>query len=381
TKKQEQARLGYVWLLVVGGLFVIRMLVDTKLMRRPLLEPNLSTGGMVFIGCSLLIFLMANIVASKPSVADLEGQVYAERLVQREATSEDDDSLTRHGPGYPLLSTIPNLLTIASSSSVSKEHQYANAAKVMAIIANLAIVVGLVIIGSRHFGSMKTGVAVAAVFLMLPYTAIWNAHPKHVIPAALMVWAVVCYRRPTVAGVFVGLAAGVLYYPLFLIPLWFSFYWSRGKWRFLAGTGITLALMAGSLAFVSEDRVHFVAQLRMMFGFWLPLQDNLTGVWGLGWDPVYRLPILVAFIAMSVTFALWPSRKNLGTLICCSAALMAATQFWHGHNMGGGMYLAWYAPLALLTIFRPNLEDRVAISVLAESWRRRRNGEGLTKAA
>ena len=37
--------------------------------------------------------------------------------------------------------------------------------------------------------------------------------------------------------------------------------------------------------------------------------------------------------------------------------------------------MAWYLPLVLLTIFRPNLEDRVALSVLGEGWfpRRRAN--------
>ena len=49
---------------------------------------------------------------------------------------------------------------------------------------------------------------------------------------------------------------------------------------------------------------------------------------------------------------------------------MLATQFWHAH--GGGLYMGWYLPLLLLTIFRPNLEDRVALSVLGESWLERR---------
>ena len=45
-------------------------------------------------------------------------------------------------------------------------------------------------------------------------------------------------------------------------------------------------------------------------------------------------------------------------------------QFWH--TSSEGVYLAWYLPLLLLTIFRPNLEDRVALSTLGESWLIRR---------
>ena len=45
---------------------------------------------------------------------------------------------------------------------------------------------------------------------------------------------------------------------------------------------------------------------------------------------------------------------------------MLATQFWHGNN--GGIYLEWYLPLVLLTMFRPNLEDRLAAAVVVGPW-------------
>jgi hypothetical protein len=39
------------------------------------------------------------------------------------------------------------------------------------------------------------------------------------------------------------------------------------------------------------------------------------------------------------------------------------------------MAMAWYLPLVLLTVFRPNLEDRYALAVVPESrWGRRRSG-------
>jgi hypothetical protein len=42
--------------------------------------------------------------------------------------------------------------------------------------------------------------------------------------------------------------------------------------------------------------------------------------------------------------------------------MMVGAQFWHAY--GGGLYIAWFLPLLLLTIFRPNLEDRVALKVI-----------------
>jgi hypothetical protein len=192
----------------------------------------------------------------------------------------------------------------------------------------------------------------------------------HALPAALLVWAVLCYRRPLTAGIFIGLATSLVYYPLFLLPLWVSFYWRRGLMRFSLGVVAMLLVMAISLVFIPQ--ASYWENLKQMFGLWLPQREGLEGIWGgdLGWNAVYRIPVLAAFIAMSCTLAIWPPQKNLGTLLSCSAAVMVATQFWHGY--GGGLYMGWYLPLALLTVFRPNLEDRVALAVLGEGWGRRR---------
>jgi hypothetical protein len=146
--------------------------------------------------------------------------------------------------------------------------------------------------------------------------------------------------------------------------LWISFYWRRGLMRFSGGVLAMLVLMACSLAFIPQ--ASYWEKLKEMFGLWLPIQQGLEGIWGLGWNPLYRIPVLAAFVALSGTLAMWPAQKNLGTLLSCSAAVMVATQFWHG--WGGGLYMAWYLPLTLLTAFRPNLEDRVALAVLGEGW-------------
>ena len=53
---------GYIWLFAVSGLFMLRLLLDAFMVRRPLLEPNLTVGGLTFLGLSLFVFLMANVV-------------------------------------------------------------------------------------------------------------------------------------------------------------------------------------------------------------------------------------------------------------------------------------------------------------------------------
>jgi tRNA(Ile)-lysidine synthetase-like protein len=46
-------------------------------------------------------------------------------------------------------------------------------------------------------------------------------------PAVFLVWTVFAYRRPLIAGLLLGTAAGSVFFPLFLFPLWFGFY--RGR--------------------------------------------------------------------------------------------------------------------------------------------------------
>jgi hypothetical protein len=80
--------------------------------------------------------------------------------------------------------------------------------------------------------------------------------------------------------------------------------------------------------------------------------------------------VLAAFIAMMATLAIWPAPKNLGTLMSCTAAVLLGTQFWKAQN--GGLFMAWWLPVLLLVVFRPNLENRVALLVLHADWFPRR---------
>ncbi len=367
---------GYLMLLFVSALWLTRLLLDPAMVRRPLLEPNLSTGGLTFICCASFVFLMANVINSQPTRDDLQGPRRAEAMIERRTVDPQDDSLRRYGPGYAWLNLLPSLPTMTfydierSSAPEEKTSAYAVTAKTMAILSHLAVVMGIVMIGYRHFDNLRMGIGAATLYLIMPYTAQMTGRVEHVLPAALLVWAVLCYRRPLTAGIFLGLSMATVYYPFFLLPLWISFYWQRGLMRFVLGVAAMLVLMVVPLAFTSDSLEVFFSQVRQMFGLWVPALEGLEGVWGLAWDPIYRWPVLAAFVALSISFAIWPPRKNLGTLMSCSGALMVATQFWHGY--GGGLYIAWYLPLALLTVFRPNLEDRIALAVLGEGWLPRR---------
>jgi hypothetical protein len=181
-----------------------------------------------------------------------------------------------------------------------------------------------------------------------------------------------------IAGGLIGLAIGIIYYPVFLLPLWCSFYWERGVRRFATGVAAALTALVIGLWFTSPTIAIFAGQLRQMFGWIFPSSVSLEGFWAFpSYDPVFRLPVLAGFLVMMATMAIWPSPKHLGTLMSCSAAILLGSQFWKAHN--GGLFLAWFLPILLLVIFRPNLENRVALKALDTDWfiRRRKQRRSI----
>jgi hypothetical protein len=117
------------------------------------------------------------------------------------------------------------------------------------------------------------------------------------------------------------------------------------------------------LAWTSSHLHPFYDQVQQMFGLTTLSLANAEGFWAFH-DPAYRVPVMAAFFVLSASLALWPAQKNLGTLLGCSAAVLLGTQFWHAHY--AGIYMDWYLPLLILTIFRPNLEDRRALTAVRE---------------
>lgn len=428
---------GFIWLFVIEGAILLRLLFDPLMVRRPLLDPNLTTGGLVFIGGSMLIFLMANVVTSTPEIQREQGPALGPgypvlNMLPAIPTTPDAEVMSRKRWGGNLSTSVggkrleghsfegnepeegvvkraeETILVSQQTSAIERsgdvepsgttgeaanrdggfgadsslptkaaQPAYAALARTLAIAAHLAVLVGMLMIAHQHFGNFKAGAGCAALYLLLPYTAQMTGRVDHVLPAALLVWAVLMYRRPLVAGICLGLAAGLVYYPAFLLPLWLGFYRQRGIGRFASGVVGTMAVLTILLSLGGSE--NFKERLIQMYGLWLPWIENLEGVWGLGWQPIWRLPVLVAFILLAGLYSFWPRQKNLGTLMSCSATLMVAAQFWHG--FGGGLFIAWFLPLMLLTVFRPNLEDRVALKVIGGGPARRANLKNLDVTA
>jgi len=360
TGSDNLVNLGYSWLFGMGAFFVIRLFLDPLLVRRPKLDPNLTAGGLTFTGVAILVFLAANVVSNQPP----------ERL---EHVLARDQAWGLNSPGYRPLHYLATFVNLRPRDDVPPQpktdwpyppiHVQVPIARGVIMVAQFAVVLGMILIGYYHFESLHTGMAAAVLYLLLPYVGQMGGRIDHVVPAALLVWAMVAYRRPMVLGFLLGLAGGLIFYPLCLLPLGCSFYWQRGLRRYLAGTLLAIVVLIVLLAVLAGSRESFLAQLGQMFGATLFPRDNIVGFWQ-AYRPAYRIPVLALFLVLCGSLALWPAQKNFGTLLSCSATVMLASQFCH--TFEGGLYMAWYLPLLVLTSFRPNLEDRVALNTVIE---------------
>jgi hypothetical protein len=349
---------GYLWLILACVYFLIRCLLDLALVRRPALGSNLDFAGLAWLGGALFVSLVA-VAARQPdrrqatydpgTPADQVRRI-GERAIEPYAPADVDTSLLR----------------------VWVERS-------LAILCHLSVVVGLVLIGWRHFDDIQAGMSAATFYLLLPYTFLlvpdspvgigrWD----HAWPMALVVWTIFTYRRPVLAGAFLGLATGTSVFLLFILPAWLSFYRHRGANRFLISfllfTALGLAVLGALLYFYDGELPRGVHAdwLRLDWLRWKDSQVETPGIWRnvrTSTDPeklfyvrfFYRVPIFIASLALVVTSAFWPNPKSLAHVLALSAAALLSIQLWYADR--GGSFILWFLPLLLLLVFRPNLSN------------------------
>ena len=349
---------GYLWLLCGSAFFFLRCLLDLVLVGRPALAPNLNPSGLIWLSFALFVCLVV-VAFGKP--AGPTGPVGKPSVAVNE-TQRRADYLVKEQPFFSDLMPENSALFIQCFS---------------AVICHFFIVCALAFIGWKHFQDLPGGVAAAAFYLLLPYTAYHVDQVHHVLPTAFLLWAVAAYRKPFLAGVLLGLSAGIGYSSFFLVFPWLGFYWKRGSGRFLLGffLAVLLCLAVDAGLLWAEGKLSVSIQASLSLSDWQPWQQpraELTkGFWtGVTWAPAYRLPVFISFVGFVLATTFWPSPKNLAHLVALSAAILIGIQFWFADQ--GGVYVLWYLPLLLLMVFRPNCTDRLApMPTIHSDWLRR----------
>jgi hypothetical protein len=332
---------GYVWLIAGSGYWFVRCVLDLALERRPATTPNLNLSGLAWLTVALFLCLTAVALRRIPDapVHQIGKGPIALMRVQESATEV---------VGYQI--------GVADLEKAGTQFWVERAA---ALILNLCIVVGLILIGSVHFRDTTAGFAAACMYLLLPYTAFHVSQVHHVWPAVFLVWAIFTYRNPLLTGCLLGLAAGSVFFPLLLLPLWFGFYRGRGAIRFtvsfLLATTLSLGITAIFLWSSGEFSHHLSVALSLSdWQAWKAPNTQLESIWtGSHW--AYRMPVFILYMAFVVVTIFWPTPRNLGQVIAQTAAVVIGVQFWYADQ--GGLYVLWYLPLLLLMAFRPNLSD------------------------
>jgi hypothetical protein len=344
----------FLWLLCGSAYFLVRCLIDLAIVRRPALAPNLNFSGLAWLAVALFVCL-STVAIRKPGAASgttVGKSTAAVREIQRLPEEVFKQEIANQ-----------NLASFDTAFWVERT---------TAILCHLAVAAGLVCIGLWHFQDAQSGMAAATFYLLLPYTAFHVEQVHHVLPTALLVWAVAAYRRPGLAGILLAAASGTGYFPVLTLPIWISFYWGRGAARFLCcfGSAMVVCLVAiGGILWMDGDLAHSI-QAAISLSDWQPwIEPNARtteGFWtGVKFAWAYRMPVFIAYLAFVVATLFWPSPKNLAAVIALCAALLIGLQFWYADQ--GGVYVLWYLPFLLLLVFRPNLADRLAVPINSET--------------
>jgi hypothetical protein len=144
---------GYLALLAATLYFFARCLADLALQRRPVLGPNLTLGGLIWLATAL----------------------FAALIPGRQAESPPTDDKSRS----PLGETVkdPVLRAVRSQTATADDRQVAPAVeRALALTCHLSVVLALLFVGRLHFEEMRAGASAATLYLLLPYTPAAGLH-------------------------------------------------------------------------------------------------------------------------------------------------------------------------------------------------------------
>ena len=230
----------------------------------------------------------------------------------------------------------------------------------------------------RRLADRETAISAVILYAASPYVLGLGgerfligglAYISHIAPSALLLLAFAALRRPVLSGVLLACAAGVLFWPAFLFPLWFGWRaWRRdGTLPFAAGfalAGLAIAALVVHYAHASPiDTVRLFLQstLEHQEGVGeLEYGASTLSFWGthpalaaLFQQPLFGTtslfkPTFLGFVALCLAAAVWARGRTVPQLAALTAMLAAAIQLWKTHATGS--YVEWYLPFLIIAL-------------------------------
>lgn len=368
VSRQPDASIGFIWLVSVTSLLLIRVLIDPLISRRPRFEQNLNAAGLMFLGIAAFGFITTRAITDPIPISTVTTIQQAESMMHGENPKEttpigpktkEKPSDVKPGPTgailtAPVLEGSKHLVAEGDNQDVGEISKVEwMASRIMAILCHASIIIGLYLIGRWRFADPSLGVAMATLYLLLPCTAYKVGELNQVLPAALILWGILMAQRPIISGVLLALACGTMFFPIFLVPIWVAYQGRQKLIKFSFGFCAVMMVLFGVLLWTSEEGR---ASLQGVLGSidWSSLgfdggvyQDE--GFWA--WlHPAYRIPVMVTFMILVCVMTIWPFKKSYESLVSSTVAIVVATQLWYPQQ--GGIYVLWYLPLMLLITFK-----------------------------
>jgi hypothetical protein len=342
--------------------------------RSPRLHLNFSPRVLFIVLVALLVFrITINIVDSNVVDVGYSGVIGAHRILEGTTPygnmpAEDSNGDT-YGPAN-YIAYIPFERILPWSGSWDD----LPAAHVTAILFDLLAVAGMYFAGRRLVAEdnpgekRRFGLALAWGWAAYPYTTyVLNCNVNDSIVAAFLIWGFVFLKAAPLAGVMLGFATQVKFFPALIGPLWASFPRAFHGWGrrslfvlgFAAALAVTLPVIFmgdGTFSVFWERTIEWQLGRDSPFSIWGQHADTLAGVQRVG---QYIL------IALALALYFWPPRKSLTRVAAASAALLVGFEILQTHWFY--LYIPWFFPLALIallgwTVRKPERGGRGALA-------------------
>lgn len=338
----DQIWLAYALLLVLSALLMIRLFCEFFIRRRAHTEVNFSRPAILW-----LIAMMVFILIAKSLLSVDEGLVSKNKsLILQRLTDSITSAAQQSNP--ELRNRIPTIFALASHA---------------------AIVGGIFGITAWHFRSWSLGFHATLLYLLLPYTALNLRELSHSMPSVFILIALLSYRWPVIAGLWLGAASALSYFPGLLLPMWFFFYRSgHGRFRFLFAFLIVLITLI-SIYIVSNgwDETLRALRERIEWQAWLAAdKPDTEGLWIRGYlHQAYRIPIFLGYMVLVAFSIFWPRPKTLEHILIWTAILIIGIQFWYAD--AGGIFILWYLPFVVIILLADKQSKFIAPEIHKET--------------
>ena len=327
--------------------------LETGVVNEPHINFN-STILLIGLAALLLFRIVLNIADSNVVDVGYSGVIGAHRIIEGTTPYGNMPSDDGNGDTYGPL----NYLVYVPFEKVfpwSGEWDDLPAAHATAIFFDLLTVAGMYTAGrslarGRPFAN-KLGLSFAYGWAAYPYTTyVLNCNVNDAIVSAFIVWGFVFLQSAPLAGVLLGFATQIKFFPAMLGPVWASFPRAMRGWRrrsyfiigfllALASTMLVIFMGGGTFGLFWQRTIMWQIGRDSPFSIWGQYPERLAGAQRIG---QYLL------LALSVGSYFWPLRKNMMQVAAISATLILGFQIVQTHWFY--LYIPWFFPLALIAL-------------------------------